>query len=600
MLTLKKFTPYYKYLKPVWWRFLLGIVFGVIFSVTSGAGLPVMAKTVFPILFGNSQDAPEWLRMIVERWFSNDVTGGFLIVCSLALPLIMAVRALTAVGNGYLMTFCGLHVVQSLQVSVFKKIQAMPMAFFHRHKTGELIASIMGYPTQIKTVVVDVSNDLVKQPLILISAIGFLVYESFNSQSFMVATVGLLTVPLVVFPIRKIGIYLAKRSKQLVTEGEALSSTTIESIQSPLEIRAYNLESIQAKRFVDRLATIFRITMKTVRTNLMISPSIEFVSSCGIGLALFLGVRAGMEQEEFFALIIALYMAYSPLKRLGTIHGLLKSLQAPLERLESILGEEDTVPESANPTSLPKSLRGEIEFKQVGFDYLADKPVLRNVSVKIHAGESVALVGKSGAGKTSFVNLIPRFYDITSGSVSIDGIDVRDVKISDLRSRIGYVPQMPMLFNASIADNIRVGREDASEADIVQAAKNANALEFIETLPDGFNTILSERGSSLSGGQRQRIAIARAFLKDAPILILDEATSALDNESDRLIQEALDRLTRDRTTLIIAHRMGTLKNVERRLFFSEGEIVGDGGHEELMTQSPGYRALVEAELHRVD
>ena len=338
--------------------------------------------------------------------------------------------------------------------------------------------------------------------------------------------------------------------------------------------------------------------MKSVRSSLLISPTIEFVSACGIGLSLYLGVQSGMEQGEFFALVIALYMAYSPLKKLGGIHRQLKQLEAPLARLESILGQPDTVPEPLNPAPLPKSLRGEIEFKNVEFDYLPDKPVLHNVSVRIVAGETVALVGKSGAGKSSFVNLIPRFYDVSSGSITIDGTDIKDFRISDLRSQIGYVPQMPMLFNASIADNIRVGREGASEDDILQAARNANALEFIETLPNGFDTILSERGSSLSGGQRQRIAIARAFLKDAPILILDEATSALDNESDRLIQDALERLTKDRTTLIIAHRMGSLKNIKRRLFFSDGKLVGNGGHEELLDKSTGYRSLVDTETNK--
>ena len=600
MLQLKKFLPYYKYLKPVWWKFVLGISFGVIFSVSSGLGLPLMAETIFPILFGSPEDAPEWLRLFVERWFGNNVTGGFLILCSLALPFVMAIRAISAVGNGYFMTYAGIHVVQSLQIAVFKKIQAMPLAFFQRHKTGELMASIMGYPAQIKTVVVDMSNDLIKQPLTLLSAIGFLFYKSLTSESFFIAAIGLVSVPLVVFPIRKIGKYLAKRSLQLVAEGEDLNSTTIESVQSPLEIRAYNLEKSQTKRFVDRLEIIFRLSMKSVRSSLLISPTIEFVSACGIGLSLYLGVQSGMEQGEFFALVIALYMAYSPLKRLGSIHGQLKQLEAPLARLESILGQPDTVPEPLNPAPLPKSLRGEIEFKNVEFDYLPDKPVLHNVSVRIVAGETVALVGKSGAGKTSFVNLIPRFYDVSSGSITIDGTDIKDFRISDLRSQIGYVPQMPMLFNASIADNIRVGREGASEDDILQAARNANALEFIETLPNGFDTILSERGSSLSGGQRQRIAIARAFLKDAPILILDEATSALDNESDRLIQDALERLTKDRTTLIIAHRMGSLKNIKRRLFFNDGKLVGDGRHEELLDKSTGYRSLVDIETNKED
>jgi subfamily B ATP-binding cassette protein MsbA len=294
-------------------------------------------------------------------------------------------------------------------------------------------------------------------------------------------------------------------------------------------------------------------------------------------------------------LVIALYMAYTPIKKLGSIHGQLKQLEAPLNRLESVLAEPDTVPEPVDPIPMTHPVRGEIVFKDVCFDYIEGKSVLNGVSVKIQAGESVALVGQSGAGKSSFVNLIPRFFDITSGSIEIDGVDIRKLRLHDLRSQIAYVPQMPMLFNASVADNILVGKAGASEAELIEAAKQANALEFIQSLPEGFDTVLSERGNSLSGGQRQRIAIARAFLKDAPILILDEATSALDNQSDQLIQEALVRLAQDRTTLIIAHRMGTLKDVERRLYFEAGQIAGDGSHVDLLAAVPGYTQLVNSE-----
>lgn len=595
MLQLKKFLPYYKYLKPVWWKFVLGIFFGVLFSLSSGLGLPIMAETVFPVLFGSPDAAPEWLRVIVERWFANDVQGGFLILCCLFLPFMMGVRAISAVGNGYFMSYAGMYVVQSIQIAVFEKVQSMPLAFFQKYKTGELIASIMGYPAQIKTVVVDMSNDLVKEPLTLISAIGFLIYKSFVSESFFVAVIGLVSVPILVFPIRRIGKYIAKRSQQLVGHGESLNSATIESVQSSLEIRAYNLEASQVKRFVDRLHVIFRLSMKSIRSKLLISPSIEFVSACGIGLSLFLGVKSGMGQGEFLALVIALYMAYTPIKKLGSIHGQLKQLEAPLNRLESILAELDTVPDPVDPRPMPQPVRGEIVFKDVNFDYTEGKSVLSGVSVKIEAGESVALVGQSGAGKSSFVNLIPRFFDVSSGSIEIDGVDVRQLSLKDLRSQIAYVPQMPMLFNASVAENIRVGKADASEAELVEAAKQANALEFIQSLPDGFETVLSERGNSLSGGQRQRIAIARAFLKDAPILILDEATSALDNQSDQLIQEALVRLAQNRTTLIIAHRMGTLKDVERRLYFEAGQIAGDGSHGNLLDSVLGYKQLVNSE-----
>ena len=595
MLNIKRFLPYYRYIKPVWPRFLFGILFGVVFSVSSGLGLPLMAETVFPVLFGNPDAAPEWLRTFVLRWFSEDVQGGFLILCCILLPGMMAIRALSSIGNGYYIAFTGTYVVQAIQIEVYKKIQSMPLAFFQKHKTGELTACIGGYPAQIKNVVVDMSNDLIKQPLTLIASLGFLTYKSFASDSFFVAVIGLLSVPLLVFPIRRGGVYLAKRSKQLVRMGEALGSSTIESIQSPLEIRAYNLEQSQTQRFIDQLQAIFKVSMKSVRASLLISPSIEFVGACGIALSLYFGVKAGMQQGEFLALVIALHMAYVPIKKLGSIHTKLKALEAPLNRLESILAEPDSVPDAKDPVELSHRTKGEILFRDVHFDYIADKPVLHAVNVKIEAGESVGLVGSSGAGKSSFVNLIPRFYDVASGSIEIDGIDIRKLRLKDLRNQIGYVPQMPMLFNASVIDNIRVGKEGASDAEIVEAAKLANALEFIESLPDGFNTVLSERGNSLSGGQRQRIAIARAFLKDAPILILDEATSALDNTSDQLIQEALRRLSENRTTLIIAHRMGTLKDVSRRLFFKQGILDGDGSHEALMGSNPDYVSLVNAE-----
>lgn len=301
-----------------------------------------------------------------------------------------------------------------------------------------------------------------------------------------------------------------------------------------------------------------------------------------------------MGQGEFMALAVALYMAYTPIKKLGKIHGSLKMVEAPLKRLEDILQAEESVPETSNPRVLDRSLRGHITFENVHFSYATGTPALQSINVEIAAGESVGLVGQSGAGKSTFVNLIPRLFDPTQGRILIDGIDTRELSLSDLRSQIGYVPQMPMLFNASVIDNIRVGKEGASDAEIIEAARLANALEFIESLPDGFNTVLSERGNSLSGGQRQRIAITRAFLKNAPILILDEATSALDNTSDRLIQEALTRLAQDRTTLIIAHRMGTLKGVSRRLFFKQGGLEGDGSHEGLMESNPDYVRLVNA------
>ncbi|MGC6456218.1 MAG: ABC transporter ATP-binding protein [Coraliomargaritaceae bacterium] len=567
MVSVKPFLPYYKYLKPVWWQFALGISFGVLYSVSSGLGLPIMAETVFPILFGNPDKAPLWLQEFVTRWFGEDMQGGFLLICCLFIPLTMLLRAIGSWGNGYFMTYSGISVVQSLQAEVFTKVQRLPLAFFHGRKTGELQAAIMGYPSQIKQVIVDMSNDLVKQPLTLLSAVGFIIYKSFTSESFFIAAIGVLSIPLLVFPIRRIGRYLAKRSQQLVRKGETLSSWTIESIQSPVETRAYNLENRQISRFVHQLREIFILSMKSTRYNLLISPSIEFVASSGLALALFLGVRTGMSEGEFMALGVALYMAYSPIKKIGRIHGQLKQLEAPLNRLESVLQAPETVCSPDNPCSLPQPLRGEIVFEGVDFEYQSGKPVLRDINVTIPAGQSVGLVGASGAGKSTFVSMVLRLYDPVKGRILLDGIDLRELDLEALRANIAYVPQMPLLFNQSVRDNILVGRPEADENAVEEAALQANALAFIQELPDGFDTVLSERGNSLSGGQRQRIAIARAFLKNAPILILDEATSALDKESDRLIQEAVTRLAENRTTLSISHRMQLSGNINGQLLF---------------------------------
>lgn len=598
MTRIKKFFPYFRYLKPIWWKFALGILFGVLFSVSSGLGLPVMAETVFPILFGNTDKAPAWLAAFVERVF-GDNPDGFLIICCILIPLVMLMRACGAVGNGYYMTYSGVYVIQGIQKDVFNKLQELPISFYQRYKTGELMAALMGYPMQIKQVVVDTSNDLIKQPLTFLSAVGFLVYKSFTSDSFFVAVIGVLSIPAIVFPIRQIGKYLAKRSRQLVTMGEALNSASIESIQSPLEIRAYNLESRQKKRFSEQLKGIFFITMKSVRSKLMISPSIEVVAAAGLALALFLGVRAGMSEGEFMALGVALYMAYEPIKKIGNIHAAVRALEAPLKRLEDVLLASDSVPEPQNPTSLPAKVQGRIQFENVSFAYGENLPVLSHVNTCIDPGETVALVGESGAGKSTFVNLIPRFFDVADGCVRIDGIDVRTLRTSDLRRQIAYVPQAPVLFNASVLDNILVGNPEADEAAVHRAARLAQADEFIRALPNGYQTILSERGNSLSGGQRQRIAMARAFLKDAPILLLDEATSALDNKADASIQEALTELCKNRTTLIIAHRMKSLHGVDRRLYFESGQLRGDGPHEHLMETVPGYQQLYLAGGERI-
>ncbi len=567
MDVLRKFFPYFKLIKPVRIQFALGILFGVLFSLTSGFGIPLMIEIAFPILFGNADQAPVWLSKLVDQFFKDDIRGGFLILCSLMIPFMMAIRALAGWGNGFFMNYTGFYLIQKLQKEIFSKIQLLPYSFFKENKTGEITASILAYPDQIKRVIVDMSNDIVKQPLTLCAALGFLIYKSATSDSFFVAFIGFLSIPILVLPIRMIGNYLSKRSRQIVKSGEALNSWVIETVQSPIEIRSFNLEERQKKHFSETLDRIFKFTVKSVRTSLLISPSIEFVSSIGFGLALYLGVQKGMSQGEFLALFIALYMAYGPIKRLGQMHGLIKQIEPPLDRVDRILNLEESVKSPENPIKITQPIKGLIEFEDVSFQYEPGKLVLESVDISVKPSVPLAIVGKSGSGKSSFVNLIMRLYDPTSGVIKLDGIELKKYRLHDLRQQIAYVPQMPLLFNCSAFENIRIGRPGASDGEVFKAAKEANAYDFIKNLPDGFDTIIGEQGNSLSGGQKQRIAIARALLKDAPIMIFDEATSALDEGLSKEMLDRLELIAKEKTLILITHDVSISQRINQKVYF---------------------------------
>tara|TARA_B100001093_G_scaffold266434_1_gene254828 strand:+ start:1867 stop:3624 length:1758 start_codon:yes stop_codon:yes gene_type:complete len=580
-------------MKPVKIKFLLGILFGVMYSISSGLGLPLMAEYVFPILFGNTSKTPEWALSLSQTYFNGNVDGGFLLICCMALPAVIFVRTIGAIGNGYYITYTGIYVLQAIQLDMFKKVQSLPLSFFNGYKTGEINAAVMGYPNQIKEIIVDTCNDLIKEPLTLISAVGFLIYKSITSQSFFMAIIGFASVPLIILIVRRVGSYLATRSRQLVTLGESLGSWVIESFQSPIEIRAYNLQKVQIENFKNQLKKIFQITMKSTRFGLIMSPSIELISSIGFSIALFLGVKYGMAEGEFIALIIALYMAYSPIKKIGGIQNAIKVLEAPLDRLEDVLHAKDKIESQKDCLDIPKPIKGSLTFENIYFEYQNNKKVLEDINVTISAKKSIGLVGKSGAGKSTFVNLILRLYDPVQGRILLDGIDIKKFKLEELREIIAYVPQTPILYNTTISENIKIGYPNASEEEVINAAKLAQAHNFIMEKPEGYNTMISERGISLSGGQRQRISIARAFLKNAPILILDEATSSLDNEADSDIKKSLKVLSKGRTTIIIAHRLTSLENTDNRLVFKKGKIVGVGNHDYLINISPEYRKIID-------
>jgi ATP-binding cassette, subfamily B, bacterial MsbA len=595
------FRRLWPYFKPARIYFIGGLLAGAVFAAASGVGLPMILYVVAPVIFGKQDDVSQQSRVVEEwaRWlFGEQYADRLLLVACLALPLIFLIRGVSSFLNRYWTNKAGFLMLEALRADVFQRLQQLPLAFYHRHKSGDLTSRLMTDTEQLRNVVVQISGDIIKQPLTLLGAVGTLIVLAFLNQSAVFLLVGMASVPLLVLPLRAAARRIIKRSRALTAQTGELTAIVTESLQSPMEVQAYNLQELQQDRFVRQVRGIFRLAMKTVKYQAMMHPGIEFVGACGFMVALYYGASHGMSFEIFSAMAAAMYMAYEPVKKLSSINAMLKIGTASLERLEHVLDADDTVPQPAQPQPLPPGAVP-IHFERVSFTYAkrdaADTPApaLRDIHLQIQPGEVVALVGKSGAGKSTFAAMLPRFYDPTDGRVTLGAVDLRQVDKAALRERIALVPQMPVLFNATITDNIRVGRLPATDAEIRAAARKAFVADFIEALPQGYDTLVGERGASLSGGQRQRIAIARAFLKDAPILILDEATSALDSESEARVQQALRELVQGRTTFMIAHRFSSLSLATRVLFFDAGHITGDGAPEELRRSHAGFQQMVE-------
>ncbi|MCP5533069.1 MAG: ABC transporter ATP-binding protein [Akkermansiaceae bacterium] len=592
-MAVKQYLPYYRHLKAVKGPFVVGVLCGLVYSAASGAGLPLMTKLVFPVLFGEASGGSAYEAWVHEKLGAISHDRLLLITC-LWIPFIFLIRAVAGYTNTYLIQYSGLRVLEAIRTDLFVKLQSLPLSFFKKNRAGDLLARLMTDTEILRQVVAQASNDLIKQPGTLLFAVGTLVYLSIEDRSFFIALIAVISVPLCVGVIRSAGKRLAARARALQARSGDLTATLTESLQSSLEIRAYNLQERQISQFREHVRTLLRLSLKVVKYRQAISPAVEVVAATGFAVALYVGVRHQMSLNDFLTLGTALYMSYEPVKKLGTIHSLFRQGDAAVERMEFILHEPDTLPDPPSPVPIGRP-REEIRFQNVSFAY-GDETVLHDVNVTIPTGQVVALVGPSGAGKSTFASLIPRFYDPKAGAITIDGTDLRQVRKSDLRNHIAVVPQMPSLFSGSIAENIRIGRLDASDEEVADAARRAHADEFIRHMPQGYQTEVGERGDQLSGGQRQRIAIARAFLRDAPILILDEATSALDSESEAMVQQALAELVKGRTTFVIAHRFSTITIADRILVFQSGRIVADGSHEQLRESDPTYRSMVGGQL----
>jgi len=517
-----------------------------------------------------------------------DRNEGMLILIPLAVIALYLLKGLCNYGQTVLMSHIGFRIVTDLRNDLYRHILRQPLSFFTKHPTGILISRVTNDVTYLQGAVSEAVTSLLKDSFTLVGLVFVIFWRDWK-----LAIIASLVFPLAVWPIAQFG----RRMRRIAAESQVSMGDLISLLQETITgnriVKAFGMEEHENRRFARENERQFRLTMKSVTVRAISSPLMEFLGGLGIAAIIFWGgyqvIEGTSTPGTFFSFLAALLMLYEPVKRLTNVNNTIQQGLAGAERIFQVLDTEPGIRNRPGAAELPPIREG-ISIEGVTFRYEED-PVLRDVSLKIRAGEAVAFVGMSGGGKTTLVNLIPRFYDVSEGRVAIDGTDIRDVTLESLRAQIGIVTQQTILFNDTVRGNIAYGDVRRSDGDVVRAAMAANAHDFIQRLPQGYDTVIGEQGVKLSGGERQRISIARALLKDAPILILDEATSSLDTESEIEVQDALEKLMRGRTTLVIAHRLSTIRNADRIVALVDGRIVEEGTHESLLEKKGEYFKL---------
>ncbi len=563
-----------RFLKPYVWPYFVGAMICMIgYSATSGA-MPFLVESVMDDIFAKRDEkALFYLPFVIIGVF------GF--------------RGLTNFGQAYLTDYVGLKVINDIRNAMNRHLQTLSLSFFHRHPTGTLIARVNSDVALVRAALTDAAASFLKDTtsLMALIAVAFL-------KDWFLATIAFVVFPASVVPVAR----LSRKIKRFTRRGQittgSLTNLLQENIQGNRIVKAFGMEKYEGERFAAENWRLFKQSLRASRVKAVVGPSMELLASFAIAAVVWYGgssvIGGGRTQGEFMAFMTAMFLMYEPFKHLTRTYTLLHQGIAGAERVFEILDSEPEIRERPNATSAP-SLSRAIEFQNVSFGY-GHKLVLKDINLKIRVGEMVALVGVSGVGKSTMADLIPRFYDVTSGKITIDGVDIRDVTLRSLRSQIGIVTQQTFLFNDTVRNNIAYGDPERNMEDIVSAAKAAHAHEFVSAMPQGYDSVVGEMGMQLSGGQRQRLAIARALLKNAPILILDEATSALDTDSERLVQEALENLMVQRTTLVIAHRLSTIRRADRIVVLVDGSISEEGTHEELLARKMEYSRLYNLQL----
>ncbi len=526
-----------------------------------------------------------------DIFFNKDIR--MLTLIPVVVIIIYLLRGLGMYGQAYLMNYVGESVIRRLRNSLYDHIQDLPITFFHEEKTGALMSRITNDVGVIKGMVSTAVTGALKDTFTIAGLTIVIFYRDWKMALF-----AFIVLPIAFIPVVKFGRRVRKISTGCQEAIADLSSFLHETFAGNKIVKAFGMEPYEKKRFHKKTLNLFKLEMKAVIAKSLSSPIMEFLGGLGIAFIIWYGgskvISGASTPGTFFSFMAAVLMLYDPVKKLSGLNNAIQQGLAASDRVFDIIDRKTEIAEDDNPVEI-QSNPHRVIFDNVFFKY-DEEMVLKNIRLDVKAGEILALVGMSGGGKTSLVNLIPRFYDVSRGAILIDGIDIRKASISSLRKQIAIVTQEPILFNDTIRDNIAYGNQNALNEDIERAAKAAYAYDFIRNFPDKFDTRIGELGSRLSGGEKQRICIARALLKDAPILILDEATSSLDTESEILVQKALENLMKGRTTFVIAHRLSTIGYANRIIVIINGRVVEEGKHEELIALKGEYCKLYQSQF----